>query len=174
MLANLRRDLARWKTPSSRSIWWLEALLLDNGCQAVVFYRLASWFKRHGIPFCGPFFSRLGLFFTGADISASAEIGPGFKIAHGVGLVIGGYAKIGEDALLLHGVTIGSPSAQRVEAMPKIGDRVFIGAGASVIGAVEIGNDVKIGIGARVSRNIPDGCKVLPTPGIIVEPPAVE
>lgn len=172
MLANLRRDAAR--LAAARGISALratvEGLLFDNGFQAVVFYRLASWFKRHRIPFFGPFFCRLGVLFTGAELSPAAEIGPGLRITHGVGLVVGGFAKIGADAQLLHGVTIGSPAEARLEAMPVIGDRAFIATGATLIGAITIGDDVFIGAHALVTQDIESGSKVLSTPGIEIRP----
>ena len=170
MVANLARDAARLYEGSGR--WPLrvvtEALLFDNGFQAVVFYRLARWFKARRIPFFGPFFSRLGLLLTGAELSPGADIGPGLRIAHGVGLVVGGYARIGADAILLHGVTLGSPSPQRVREMPVIGDRVFLGAGASLIGAMTVGNDVAVGIGAILIGRIAVGDGATVGPGALV------
>ena len=84
--------------------------------------------------------------------------------------MIGGYARIGRGALLLHGVTIGSPHPGRIEKMPVIGDNVFIGAGAKVIGDITIGDDVFIGVNAIVARDIPSGSRVLCTAGIEVRP----
>lgn len=172
MLDNLARDAERLYEGSDRSPLRavFEALLFDNGFQAVVFYRLARWFKARGIPFFGPLFCRLGLFFTGAEISAGADIGPGLRISHGVGLVIGGYARIGADAVLLHGVTIGSPSPQRVREMPVIGDRVFVGAGAVLLGAIAVGDDVQVGVNAIVTCDLPSGCRAVAAAALEVRP----
>jgi len=104
---------------------------------------------------------------TGADISAAAEIGPGLRVSHGTGLVVGGHARIGRDALLLHGVTIGSPSEGRISEMPVLGDRVFVGAGAAIIGAITIGDDVVIGPNAVVTEDVPAGSRVLARGGIV-------
>ena len=174
MFANLGRDLGRLrhKSKGRSPAWALDAFLFDNGFQAVFFYRLARWFKRRRIPVFGPFFGRLGTFFTGTEISPSAEIGPGLRITHGLGLVVGGYARIGADATLLHAVTIGSLSEDRVDQMPAIGDRVFIGAGATLLGAITIGDDAFIGAGALVTRNILPGSRVLSRAGIDVAVPA--
>jgi serine O-acetyltransferase len=173
MFADLRRDLGRLRHKSTGRFPWhaVDAFLFDNGFQAVVFYRLARWFKRRRIPVFGPLFARLGLLLTGADLSPRAEIGPGLRVSHGVGLVVGGYARIGADALLLHGVTLGSLSEDRVEQMPVIGDRVFIGAGATLLGAITVGDDAFIGAGALVTRSIPAGSRVLSKAGIDVAAP---
>lgn len=168
MFDNLKADTRRMKILKSKAFPWyvLESLLLDNGYQAVVLYRMSHWFKKHRIPFVGPFLQRLNIFLTGVDISPSAEIGPGLLISHGVGLVVGGHVKIGANALLLHGVTLGSPSRGKVEKMPRVGDNAFLGAGAKLIGDIEIGDDVMIGPNAVVMQDIPAGSKVLTTAGI--------
>jgi serine O-acetyltransferase len=102
---------------------------------------------------------------TGVDIAPGAVIGAGLRISHGTGLVIGCYAKLGRGALLLHGVTIGSPHPEKVEKMPVIGVNVFIGAGAKVIGDITIGDDVFIGVNAIVAVDVPSGSRVLCTAG---------
>lgn len=162
MPANLARDVARLRTDGQPvgAGRVLGALCFDNGFQAVVIYRLARWFKVHRVPFFGPFFSRLGLFFTGVEISPSAEIGPGLRISHGTGTVIGGFARIGADAIILHQVTIGAPSEGRVEEMPVLGDGVFLGAGAKLIGAIRVGDGAMIGVNAVVTKDVPVGAKL--------------
>ena len=172
MLDNLRQDAARMREAKRKPFPWyvVESLLLDNGFQAVVLHRLAHWFKRRRIPFFGPFFARLNLFLTGVDIGPGAVIGPGLRISHGVGLVVGGYARIGARALLLHGVTIGSPSHGRVEEMPELGDDVFLGAGAMVIGRVRVGDRVVVGAGALVTVDVPSDSRVVARGGIEVLP----
>lgn len=173
LLDNVKADLARLieGTESPSPTYALEALLFDNGFQAVLFHRLAHWFRARRIPFFGPFFARLGLLVTGADISHAAEIGPGLRIAHGNGLVVGGAARIGARAFLLQQVTIGAPSRSRVEQMPTLGDDVFVGAGARLIGPIRIGSRVFIGVNAIVTRDVPDGSKVVSTAGIELTAP---
>ncbi len=170
MLRNLKRDTQRLREIKKKSFpfYVLESLLFENGYQAVVLYRLASWFKHRGVPVLGPFFARLSLFLTGVDIAPGAVIGPGLRISHGTGIVIGDGARIGRDAVLLHQVTLGAPSDRRLGQMPKVGDRVFIGAGAKLIGGITVGDDVFIGVDAVVTRNIPDRSKVVVKSGIAV------
>jgi serine O-acetyltransferase len=163
VLANLSADTRRLREIKTKSFPWyvLESLLFENGYQAVVLHRIAHWFKRRRIPMFGPFFARLSLFLTGVDIGPGAVIGPGLWISHGVGLVIGGNARLGHDATLLHGVTIGAPGRGRQSEMPTIGDSVFIGAGAAILGAVRIGDRVFIGVNVVVTRDVPDDSLVL-------------
>ncbi len=172
MFDNLRRDTARQREIKTKSFPWyvLESLLFDNGYQAVLFYRVARWFRVRDVPVLGPFFARWGLYVTGVDISPLADIGPGLLIVHGVGLVIGGHAKVGADATILHQVTLGSPRPDRREAMPVIGDRVFLGAGAKLIGAVTVGDDVFVGVDAIVTKDVPERSRVLSTAGVQVTP----
>ena len=169
--ANLQRDTQRLREIKTKKFPWyvIESLLFENGYQAVLFYRLARWFRVRNVPVLGPFFARLGLWATGVDISPLADIGPGLFVVHGVGVVIGGHAKIGADATILHQVTLGSPHPSRVEAMPRVGDRVFIGAGAKLIGEIRIGDDVFIGVNAIVAFDIPSRSRVLSTAGLSIE-----
>jgi len=171
MLDNLREDTRRLREIKTKPFPWyvIESLLFETGYQAVVLHRIAHWFKQHGIPVLGPLFARLNQFYTGVDIGPGAEIGPGLRIAHGTGIVVGGYAKIGRNALLLHQVTIGAPSPERVGKMPVIGDNVFIGAGAKLIGGIRVGDNVFIGVNAIVAQNIPNNSRVLCTSGIEVK-----
>lgn len=168
---NLRRDTRRLLEIKRKKFPWyvIESLLFENGYQAVLFYRVAHWFRVRNVPVLGAMFARLGLHSTGVDISPLAEIGPGLLIVHGVGIVIGGHAKIGADATILHQVTLGSPHPARVEAMPRVGDRAFLGAGAKLIGDISIGDDVFVGVNAIVAFDIPSGSRVLSTAGISVE-----
>ena len=162
MLDNLREDTRRLKAIKRKGFPWyvLESLLFENGYQAVVLYRIASWFKRHRIPFFGPAFHRLSLFLTGVDIAPGATFGPGLMISHGVGIVVGDRSKIGSGALLLQQVTIGAPSVRRLEQMPVIGDDAFLGAGARIIGGVTLGDRVFVGANAIVTEDVPSDAKV--------------
>lgn len=172
MFDHLRHDTRRLREIKRKPFPWyvLESLLFENGYQAVVLYRLGHWFKRRGVPLCGPFCHQLAIFLTGVDIAPGAEIGPGLRISHGVGTVVGGGVRIGSGALLMQGVTIGAPSQERIDQMPTLGDDVVVGAGACVIGGVEIGDDVLIGVNTVVTRDVPSGSKVLPAGEIRVVP----
>lgn len=163
MLGHLRGDLARFAEikglPRGRAL--LEGLLFDNGFQAVVLHRIAHGFRRRGIPVLGPFFARLSLFLTGVDVSPAAVIGPGLYVSHGVGLVIGGGVRIGRRAFLLGGINVGAPSQARLDDMPELGDDVFVGAGARILGKVRIGDRVFVGANAVVTRDVPSDSKVV-------------
>ncbi len=174
MLDDLRRDAARLELSYSRRPPWsvLEALLFNNGFQAVVLYRIARWFRVRRIPLVPPLVARVNLFLTGVDINPAAEIGPGLIISHGVGLVVGGSVRVGSGALLLHGVTLGSSSPGTVGQMPVIGDNAFIGAGAKLIGGIRVGDDVVIGPNAVVTVDVPTNCKVLSSGGVEITPRA--
>jgi serine O-acetyltransferase len=162
MWDNLRADTRRLREiKSKRAPWYvLESLLFENGYQAVVLHRLAHWFKAHGVPVLGPAIARYNHFLTGVDIAPAAKIGPGLRIAHGTGIVIGNAVEIGSSCLLMHGVTLGAPTLSRIGDMPKLGDRVTVGAQASLIGPVKVGDDVFVGAHALVTRDIPAGSRV--------------
>ncbi len=170
MLEELRTDTRRLREIKRKPFPWyvLESLLFENGYQAVVLHRLAHAFKIRGIPFFGPFFHRLSIFLTGVDIAPGARIGAGLRISHGVGTVIGNGVVIGEDCLLMQGVTLGAPSQTRIEEMPRLGDKVVLGAGCCVIGGVSIGDEVLIAVNAVVTADVPAGSKVLPAESRIV------
>lgn len=172
MLGALRGDLARLAEIKGHPRWraLIEGLLFENGFQAVVLYRLAHGLRSRGIPVLGPFLARLSLFLTGVDISPAAMIGPGLYVAHGVGLVVGGGVRIGGRAFLLGGVNLGAPSQARLRDMPELGDDVFVGAGARVLGPIRVGSRVMIGANAVVTRDVPDDCKVVPAAGVEVVP----
>lgn len=163
MWENLRSDTRRLREIKTKGAPWyvIESLLFETGYQAVLLHRLAHWFKAHGIPFFGPLVARLNQFATGVDIAPAARIGPGLRIAHGSGLVVGNAVEIGSDCLLMHGVTLGAPTLSRIGDMPKLGDRVTVGAHASVIGAVTVGDDAFIGAHALVTNDVPAGHRAL-------------
>jgi serine O-acetyltransferase len=163
MWDNLKADTRRLREIKTKGAPWyvLESLLFENGYQAVLLHRIAHWFKSRRVPVLGPLFARWNHFLTGVDIAPAAKIGPGLRIAHGTGLVIGNSVEIGSDCLLMHGVTLGAPTLSRIGDMPKLGDRVTVGAQASVIGAVTIGDDAFVGAHALVTRDVPSNSKAL-------------
>ncbi len=170
-MSNVAADTKRLRELKSKPFPWyvVESLLFENGYQAVVLHRIAHWFKSHRIPVLGPLVARFSLFLTGVDIGPGAEIGPGLLISHGTGLVIGGYARLGAHATLLHQVTIGAPTRAKVLEMPTLGDRVFIGAGAKIIGPVTIGDDVVVGVNAVVTEDVDSGSRVRSTAEIEIK-----
>jgi serine O-acetyltransferase len=172
MFDNLSQDIERLRETRARPfpVFLIEALLFDNGFQAVFLYRLAHFFKRRRIPFFGPFFGRLCQFLTGVEIAPGAEIGPGFSISHGHGIVIGQWARLGAQNTLMHQVTLGAPGPGRLAEMPTLGDRVFVGAGAKLIGRIAIGDDVFVGANAVVGQDIPAGHRVLVASELKIRP----
>jgi serine O-acetyltransferase len=172
MFDNLREDTRRLRETTSKPFPWyvVESLLFDSGYQAVVLHRLASWLKRRRIPVLPPAAARCNHFLTGVDISPYAEIGPGLRISHGTGIVIGWRARVGRDCLLMQNVTLGAPTTGRREEMPTIGDRVVLGAGSAVIGQVTVGDDCFVGALALVTDDVPAGTKVLSRAGIELRP----
>jgi len=147
---NRIREIKGWGV--SRTL--IDALLLDNGFQALIAYRLGSTFRRWGIPFLPAVSRRLSIAFCGIDILPQAEIGGGCYIPHGVGLVIGGASVIGEDCTLLQGVTLGEARFDS-DACPQVGNRVTIGAGAKLLGGITVGDEAFIGAGAVVLADVP-------------------
>ena len=162
MFDNVKEDTRRLREIKSKSFPWyvIESLLFENGYQAVVLHRIAHWFRSRKIPVVGPLVARLSLFLTGVDIAPEAAIGPGVRIAHGVGLVIGNKVAIGSGATLLHQVTIGAPSTRRIEQMPRLGDDAFVAAGVRLIGGITVGDRVFIGANTVLTRDVPSDAKV--------------
>ncbi|MCC6176311.1 MAG: serine O-acetyltransferase [Chloroflexi bacterium] len=168
MLGVLRRDVkaAHARDPAARGR--LEVALLYPGLHALWAYRIANWLWRHDARFLGRLVSQLARLLTGIEIHPGARIGPGLFIDHGMGVVIGETAEIGTDVTLYHGVTLGGVSTQRGKRHPTIGNRVVVGAGAKVLGAIEIGDDSRIGANAVVVKPVPANSIVVGVPGQIV------
>lgn len=156
LLSTFREDLqsARAHDPASRGD--LENALVYSGLHAIWSHRLAHrlWAKP-ALRGLARVLSQATRFLTGIEIHPGATIGRRFFIDHGMGVVIGETAEIGDDVMIYHGVTLGGRSLQRVKRHPTIGDRVTIGAGAKVLGPVSIGADTAIGANAVVTRDVP-------------------
>jgi serine O-acetyltransferase len=167
--ASIRRDLdaVLERDPASRSR--LEVLLVYSGLHAIWAQRITHWFWTHNMKFLGRWLSQFARNLTGVEIHPGALIGPGFFIDHGMGVVIGETAEIGADVTLYHGVTLGGTSLEKGKRHPTIGDRVVIGAGAKVLGAISIGDDSRIGANAVVVKSVPANSVVVGVPGQIVK-----
>ncbi|MGK5090370.1 serine O-acetyltransferase [Bdellovibrionota bacterium FG-2] len=154
--------------PAAKSDW--EVLFLYPGFHAVCAYRLAHSLWLKNVPFLPRLISTACRFFTGIEIHPGAKIGQGLFIDHGNGIVIGETACIGNDVIFFHGVTLGSRETKesREKRHPTIGDRVLIGAGATILGNITIGDDVRIGAGAVVLTDIPPSCTAVGIPAQIV------
>ncbi len=165
MLRTFRRDVEAVfeRDPAARSV--AEVVLWYPGLHAVWGYRFAHWLWAHGAKLLGRGVSHLTRFFTGIEIHPGATIGPGFFIDHGMGVVIGETTEIGTDVTLYHGVTLGGSSLEKGKRHPTLRDRVVVGAGAKIIGAIEVGADSRIGANAVVVKPVPEGSVIVGVPG---------
>lgn len=154
------------RDPAARN--WLEVLVCYPGLQALSFHRIAHWLHKVGIPFFPRFISHLARFFTGIEIHPGAQIGQGVFIDHGMGVVIGETAIIGDYCLIYQGVTLGGTGKEMGKRHPTLGENVVIGGGAKVLGNIQIGNNVRIGAGSVVLRDVPSNCTVVGIPGRII------
>ena len=171
MWPRLTRDFRRLKAIKGWSTLrtGVDALLLDSGFQALMLYRSAHALRRWGVPFLPALCRRLSIAFCGIDILPQARIGGGCYIPHGVGVVVGGATVIGEDCTILQGVTFGEARFDSDDC-PLVGDRVTIGAGAQLLGAIKLGDEASIGAGAVVLDDVPSGHTAVGVPAKILPP----
>lgn len=165
MFNTLREDIRSVfdRDPAARST--LEVLLCYAGLHAIWDHRIAHWLWIHNMKLLARMFSQLSRFFTGIEIHPGAVIGRRFFIDHGMGVVIGETAEIGNDVTMYHGVTLGGVSINKGKRHPTIGDGVVIGAGAKILGAIEIGSGSRVGANAVVVDEIPPDSVVVGVPG---------
>ena len=165
MFAELRHDIqaVRERDPAARST--LEVLLCYPGVHALVFHRFAHAIWRRGFTVPARFVSHVARFLTGIEIHPAAKLGPGLFIDHGMGVVIGETAEVGENVTLLQGVTLGGTSLKREKRHPTLGNNVVVGAGAKIIGGFKIGDGSRIGAGSVVVREVPKNAVVVGVPG---------
>jgi serine O-acetyltransferase len=167
MLERMRRDVRTVleRDPAARSA--LEVVLCSPGVHAIWIHRVAHALWRGGWRLTARWVSHAGRFLTGIEIHPAAVLGGGLFIDHGMGIVIGETAEVGENVSILQGVTLGGTSLKREKRHPTIGDNVMIGAGAKVIGGFTIGAGSRIGAGSVVVREVPENCVVVGVPGRI-------
>lgn len=173
MIGRLHEDIqtAMRRDPAARNRW---VVLLYPGLHAVILHRVAhrlwstSMFPRELWKYLARAASQLSRFITGIEIHPGARIGRRFFIDHGLGIVIGETAEIGDDVLMYHQVTLGGTSLEKVKRHPTIGHNVLIGMGAKIVGAISVGDNCKIGANAVVNKDIPPNCTVVGVPGRIV------
>jgi serine O-acetyltransferase len=164
LLADFRIIFER--DPAARN--WLEVLFCYPGLQALLLYRIAHRLHRAKLPFVPRLISHLARFFTGIEIHPGAAIGRGVFIDHGMGVVVGETAIIGDYALIYQGVTLGGTGKECGKRHPTLGTNVVVGAGAKVLGNINIGNNARIGAGSVVLRDVPSDCTVVGVPGRVV------
>jgi len=146
----------------------LEILLYYPGLHAVLIHRVSHFFYRHGWYLAARGISQVARLLTGIEIHPGAKIGQRLFIDHGLGVVIGETAEIGDDVLLYQGVTLGGTGNRGGKRHPTVGNRVVIGTGAAILGDINLGEDVKVGAGSVVVHSVPDGATVVGIPGRVV------
>lgn len=156
------------KDPAAKST--LEVITCYPGLHAIWMHRISHFLWTHKLFFLARFSSHIGRFLTGVEIHPGAKIGKQFFIDHGMGVVIGETAEVGDDVLMYMGTVLGGTSLDKVKRHPTIKDRVVIGAGSIILGPITIGNGAKIGAGSVVVRSVPAGATVVGVPGRIAEP----
>ena len=150
------------RDPAARS--WLEVLCCYPGLHAIAAHRLAHWLHRRDISFFPRFISHLARFFTGIEIHPGAQLGKGVFIDHGMGVVIGETAIVGDYTLIYQGVTLGGTGKETGKRHPTVGCGVVIGTGAKVLGNIHVGDQARIGAGSVVLRNVPASCTAVGIP----------
>ena len=168
MFSNLKETIAAYQArdPAARS--WLEILLLYPGIKAVHSHRLAHWCYRHNLKFLARAISQRSRRRTGIEIHPGATIGRRLVIDHGMGIVIGETAEIGDDCLIYHGVTLGGTGKDVGKRHPTIGNNVMIGSGAKVLGPFTVGSNSRIASNAVVLSAIPENSTAVGVPARVV------
>ncbi|MCX8084207.1 MAG: serine O-acetyltransferase [Calditerrivibrio sp.] len=154
------------RDPAARST--LEIIFCYPGFHARQFHRLAHWLWNKKLFFLARFVSHISRFLTGIEIHPGAKIGKRFFIDHGMGVVIGETAEIGDDVTIYHGVTLGGVSLNKGKRHPTIGNGVVIGSGAKVLGPFKVGDGAKIGSNSVVIKEVPENATVVGIPGRVV------
>lgn len=155
------------RDPAARNTW--EVVTCYPGFHARLFHRFAHWLWNSGFKWMGRLVSHCGRWMTGIEIHPGARIGRRFFIDHGMGVVIGETAEIGDDCTLYHGVTLGGTSWNKGKRHPTLGNGVVVGAGAKILGPILIGDGAKIGSNAVVVKDVPAGATAIGIPARIVE-----
>jgi len=165
MIEDIRSVFKR--DPAARNVF--EIITCYSGVQAVIIYRFTHLLWRYKLYWLARFISTLARWITGIEIHPGAVIGRRFFIDHGMGVVIGETAEIGDDCMMYHGVTLGGTSWDKVKRHPTLKDGVIIGAGAKILGPIILGKNVRVGSNSVVVRSIDDNCTVVGIPGRVLE-----
>mgnify|MGYP000998928048 FL=1 len=169
MFNALREDIRSIfdRDPAARTSW--EVLTCYPGLHAIILHRLAHGLWMRGFYWFGRFISHCARFLTGIEIHPGATIGRRFFIDHGMGVVIGETAVIGDDVTLYHGVTLGGTSWNKGKRHPTLADGVVVGAGAQILGPITIGEGAKVGSNAVVVKDVPEGATAVGNPARIID-----
>ena len=168
LLDSIKRDIKAARRRDPAAINDLEVVLTYPGFHARQLHRISYALHKEGLEVPARLVSHVGRFFTGIEIHPGAQIGEGFFIDHGMGVVIGETAIIGDDCHLFQGVTLGGTSTRRAKRHPTLQNNVVVGAGAKVIGDVTVGENAKIGASSVVVTNVPPNATVVGVPGHVV------
>ncbi|GAA0788296.1 serine O-acetyltransferase EpsC [Hathewaya limosa] len=150
------------KDPAARNK--LEVFLLYPSVHAIIMYRITHFLYTKNLFFLARLLSQISRFFTGIEIHPGAKIGKGFFIDHGMGVVIGETAEVGDNVTLFHGTTLGGTGKDKGKRHPTLGNNVIVGSGAKILGPIKIGNNVKIGANAVVLKEVPDDATAVGIP----------
>jgi serine O-acetyltransferase len=168
-LAKIKQDLQAVFDRDPAATSKLEVILTYAGFHALLAYRIAHWLKAYDVPILPRVISQLARWVTGVEIHPSAKIGTGFFIDHGMGVVIGETAEIGDYVTLFQGVTLGGTGKERGKRHPTLGNHVVVGAGAKILGGIKIGDNVKIGANSVVLKNVPANSTVIGVPARVIK-----
>jgi len=168
MLREIKEDIQTIfeRDPAARNL--AEIFLTYSGFHATLLHRISNFLWRKNVPVVPRLISHFSRFITGIEIHPGATIGRAFFIDHGMGVVIGETAEIGDNVTLYQGVTLGGTGQEPGKRHPTLGDNVIVGAGAKVLGAIVIGNNVRIGANSVVLKSVPDHATVVGIPGKII------
>jgi len=168
MLEAIRRDIQAAKDRDPARPTALQVIFAYPGVHAIWGHRINHWLWNRGAHLTARILGEVNRILTGVEIHPGAVLGPGLFIDHATGVVIGETAEIGEDVTIYHGVTLGGSGRDTGKRHPTIGDRVIIGAGAKVLGAIKIGDDSRIGANAVVVKEVPSSAVVIGVPGQVI------
>ncbi len=155
------------KDPAARNV--IHVILLYQGFHILIFHRIGHFFYNIKLYFIARLISQIGKFITGIEIHPGAKIGNRLFIDHGMGVVIGETAVIGDDCIIFHGATLGGTGKDINKRHPTLKNNVIVGCGAQILGNITIGNNVKIGSNTVVLNDIPDNSTVVGVKGIILK-----
>lgn len=168
MFRDLKETIAAYQARDPAARTWLEILLLYPGIKAVRSHRMAHWCYQHNLKFLARFISQRSRRRTGIEIHPGATIGRRLVIDHGMGIVVGETAEIGDDCLIYHGVTLGGTGKDVGKRHPTIGNNVLIGTGAKVLGPIKVGDNSRIAANSVVLREIPENSTAVGIPARVV------
>jgi serine O-acetyltransferase len=168
LLSLIREDVSNVMEHDPAAKSRLEIYLCYAGLHAVWFYRVNHWLWNHGLFLAGRWFSQVARWLTGIEIHPGAKIGRRLFIDHGMGVVIGETAIVGDDVTLYQGVTLGGTGKEHGKRHPTLEDKVVVGGGAKILGNITIGKDSRIGAGSVVLRNVPEHSTVVGVPAHII------